>query len=53
MLDARHHAQKHFADHKETHILEIHHAAGLLAFPSNTLAEPYKVILQSFAVSLL
>ena len=45
LLDARQHAHKYFANHKETHTSQIHSAAGLLAFPPTTYADPYKVIL--------
>ncbi|MCJ1225387.1 GID complex subunit containing RING finger motif [Toensbergia leucococca] len=44
LLDARQHAQKYIAPHTDTHLSEIHRAAGLLAYPPNTQAEPYKTM---------
>lgn len=47
LLEARQHAQKYIAPHKDTHLDKIHRAAGLLAFPPDTQAEPYKVLMSS------
>ncbi|MCJ1260163.1 GID complex subunit containing RING finger motif [Lobaria immixta] len=44
LLEARQHAQKYIAPHKDTHLDKIHRAAGLLAFPPDTQAEPYKTM---------
>ncbi|KAI4121464.1 MAG: hypothetical protein LQ347_006853 [Umbilicaria vellea] len=44
LLDARQHAQKYIAPHTDTHITAIHRAAGLLAYPPETQAEPYKTM---------
>lgn len=44
MVDAMIHAQKYLTPYATTQSGEIHRAAGLLAFPSNTKAEPYKVM---------
>lgn len=43
MLEAIGHARKYLSPHMDTHLAEIHRAAGLLAFPPDTQAEPYKV----------
>ncbi|RAL08375.1 FYV10 family protein [Aspergillus homomorphus CBS 101889] len=43
-VDAMMHAKKYLAPYKETQSTEIHRAAGLLAFPRDTKAEPYKSI---------
>jgi macrophage erythroblast attacher len=42
-VDAMIHAKKYLAAYIETQSAEIHRAAGLLAFPPDTKAEPYKV----------
>ncbi|MCJ1256648.1 GID complex subunit containing RING finger motif [Lignoscripta atroalba] len=42
LLEARQHAQKYIAPHTDTHFTDIHRAAGLLAYPPDTQAEPYK-----------
>ncbi|KAL4942855.1 hypothetical protein BDV06DRAFT_221791 [Aspergillus oleicola] len=41
-VDAMVHARKYLAPYTETQSAEIHRAAGLLAFPPDTKAEPYK-----------
>ncbi|OJJ55311.1 hypothetical protein ASPSYDRAFT_61008 [Aspergillus sydowii CBS 593.65] len=41
-VDAMAHARKYLAPYDETQSAEIHRAAGLLAFPPGTKAEPYK-----------
>ncbi|KAI9371115.1 protein fyv10 [Aspergillus egyptiacus] len=41
-VDARAHAKRYLAPYIETQSTEIHRAAGLLAFPPDTKAEPYK-----------
>ncbi|KAL4868492.1 hypothetical protein BDV12DRAFT_101602 [Aspergillus spectabilis] len=41
-VDAMVHAKKYLAPYIETQSAEIHRAAGLLAFPPDTKAEPYK-----------
>lgn len=43
MIEAMQHAKKYLSQHLETQSVEIHRAAGLLAFPKDTDAEPYKV----------
>jgi macrophage erythroblast attacher len=43
VAEARAHAMKHLAPHMETYPEQVHQAAGLLAFPPNTKADPYKV----------
>lgn len=43
VVDAMVHAKKYLAPYDETQSAEIHRAAGLLAFPPDTKAEPYKV----------
>ena len=43
LLEARAHVQKYIAQHTDTHSVEIHRAAGLLAYPPDTQTEPYKV----------
>ena len=43
MIEAMQHAKKYLSPHLETQSVEIHRAAGLLAFPRDTGAEPYKV----------
>ena len=42
--DAMIHAKRYLAPYLETQSVEIHRAAGLLAFPPDTKAEPYKVM---------
>lgn len=42
-MDAMAHAKRYLAPYTETQSKEIHRAAGLLAFPQETKAEPYKV----------
>lgn len=53
LVEAMQHAKKYLAPYMETKSKEIHRAAGLLAFPSNTETEPYKVFfflpLQNFS----
>ncbi|KAL9100931.1 MAG: hypothetical protein Q9187_009301, partial [Circinaria calcarea] len=44
LLEATQHAKKHIVPHTDTHAVEIHRAAGLLAFPPDTQAEPYKTM---------
>ncbi|KAL4789536.1 CTLH/CRA C-terminal to lish motif domain-containing protein [Aspergillus venezuelensis] len=41
-VDAMVHARKYLAPYNETQSAEIHRAAGLLAFPPDTKAEPYR-----------
>ncbi|PYI22138.1 protein fyv10 [Aspergillus japonicus CBS 114.51] len=41
-VDAMMHAKKYLAPYIETQSADIHRAAGLLAFPQDTKAEPYK-----------
>lgn len=43
VVEAMMHAQKYLSSYVETQSAEIHRAAGLLAFPRDTKAEPYKV----------
>lgn len=43
VVEAMIHAQKYLASYVETQSAEIHRAAGLLAYPRDTKAEPYKV----------
>lgn len=43
MIEAMQHAKKYLSPHLETQSVEIHRAAGLLAFKKDTDAEPYKV----------
>jgi hypothetical protein len=43
LLEAMQHAKRYLAPHIDSQPKEIHRAAGLLAFPKNTQAEPYKV----------
>ncbi|MCJ1386873.1 GID complex subunit containing RING finger motif [Xylographa soralifera] len=47
LLAARQHAQRYIAPHTDSHFAEIHTAAALLAFPPDTLAEPYKSMYSS------
>ena len=42
-MEAMVHAKKYLTPYIDTQSTEIHRAAGLLAFPKNTKAEPYKV----------
>ncbi|KAI9037369.1 FYV10 family protein [Aspergillus affinis] len=42
VVEAMMHAQKYLSSYVETQSAEIHRAAGLLAFPRDTKAEPYK-----------
>ena len=41
--EARQHAKKYLTPHSETYQSDILRAAGLMVFPPNTDAEPYKV----------
>ncbi|KAL2859755.1 protein fyv10 [Aspergillus pseudodeflectus] len=41
-IDAMAHAKKYLSPYIETQSTEIHRAAGMLAFPPDTKAEPYK-----------
>ncbi|PLN74805.1 protein fyv10 [Aspergillus taichungensis] len=41
-VDAMNHAKKYLTPYIDTQSAEIHRAAGLLAFPRDTRAEPYK-----------
>jgi macrophage erythroblast attacher len=43
LMDAMSHAKRYLTPYTETQSKEIHRAAGLLAFPQDTKAEPYKV----------
>lgn len=43
LVDAMLHARKYLTPYMETQSAEIHRAAGLLAFPPDTKAEPYRV----------
>lgn len=43
LVDAMVHARKYLTPYMETQSAEIHRAAGLLAFPPDTKAEPYRV----------
>ena len=43
LLEATGHARRYLAPHKDSQSSDIHRAAGLLAFPPDTQAEPYKV----------
>lgn len=45
LLEATLHARKYLAPHMDTKAEEIHQAAGLLVYPPDTRAEPYKVSL--------
>lgn len=51
MIEAMQHAKKYLSPYLETQSVEIHRAAGLLAFPRDTDAEPYKVYTTSEVVS--
>ncbi|KAI9799683.1 MAG: GID complex subunit containing RING finger motif [Sarcosagium campestre] len=42
LLEATHHAKQYLAPHKNTQFQEMHVASGLLAFPSDTRAEPFR-----------
>ncbi|BDD61969.1 GID complex subunit containing RING finger motif [Monascus purpureus] len=42
LVEAMVHAKKYLTPYAETQSTEIHRAAGLLAFPGDTKAEPYK-----------
>lgn len=42
-MDAMMHARKYLTPYIDSQSTEIHRAAGLLAFPRDTKAEPYKV----------
>ncbi|KAL2823974.1 CTLH/CRA C-terminal to lish motif domain-containing protein [Aspergillus cavernicola] len=46
-VDAMAHAKKYLTPYIETQSAEIHRAAGLLAFPPDTKAEPYKFMYDS------
>lgn len=41
--EARQHAKRYLAPHNETQAQDIRRAAGLLVYPPDTRAEPYKV----------
>lgn len=43
LMDAMAHAKRYLTPYTETQSKEIHRAAGLLAFPQDAKAEPYKV----------
>ncbi|KMK59226.1 Protein fyv10 [Aspergillus fumigatus Z5] len=43
LMDAMAHAKRYLTPYTETQSKEIHRAAGLLAFPQDTKAEPYKL----------
>lgn len=43
LLDAMLHAKKYLTPYMDTQATEIRRAAGLLAFPRDTRAEPYRV----------
>lgn len=45
-IDAMAHAKRYLTPYIETQSMEIHRAAGLLAFPRDTKADPYKVFQQ-------
>ncbi|CEL04318.1 Putative Protein fyv10 [Aspergillus calidoustus] len=47
-IDAMAHAKKYLSPYIETQSTEIHRAAGMLAFPPDTKAEPYKVCSPNF-----
>ncbi|KAH8434702.1 FYV10 family protein [Aspergillus melleus] len=47
VVEAMMHAQKYLSSYIETQSAEIHRAAGLLAFPKDTKAEPYKSMYSS------
>ncbi|OJJ48786.1 hypothetical protein ASPZODRAFT_60243 [Penicilliopsis zonata CBS 506.65] len=42
LIDARMHAKKYLTPYLSTQSVEIHRAAGLLAFPQDTIVEPYR-----------
>lgn len=42
-MEAMVHARKYLTPYLDSQSPEIHRAAGLLAFPKDTRAEPYKV----------
>lgn len=52
-VEARQHARKYLAPHSETQSMEISRAAGLMVFPSNTHAEPYRVRNPSLLILLI
>ena len=43
VVEAKVHAKKWLTSHIGTYPEDVHRAFGLLAFPSNTRAEPYRV----------
>ncbi|ODM23566.1 Protein fyv10 [Aspergillus cristatus] len=47
LLEAMVHAKKYLTPYMETQSTEISHAAGLLAFPRDTKAEPYRAMYSS------
>lgn len=46
-VDAMMHAKRYLTPYIETQSTEIHRAAGLLAFPPDTKADPYRVCTNS------
>lgn len=50
LLEAMVHAKKYLTPYMETQSTEISHAAGLLAFPRDTKAEPYRVCVEPLVV---
>ena len=43
VLEAKMHAQKYIIPQIDIHMPDAHRAAGIMAYPPNTRAEPYKV----------
>lgn len=50
LIEAMLHAKKYLTPYMETQSTEISHAAGLLAFPRDTKAEPYRVCIGPLAI---
>ena len=45
LVEAKVHAQRHLGPHMDAYPKEVYQATGLMAYPPNTLAEPYRVSL--------
>lgn len=43
LVEARQHAQKYLTQHAGTYLEEVNRAAGLLAYPPDTLVREYRV----------
>ncbi|MCJ1330156.1 GID complex subunit containing RING finger motif [Thelotrema lepadinum] len=44
LVEAKVHAQRHLGPHMDAYPKEVYQATGLMAYPPNTLAEPYRTM---------